>query len=118
MSNQYLYRCKECDFSLYTDDSGCECTFSGISYLYLCQDCKSLFKLWQSIHELLNEHNQEAHSKIWFSSENNFSKVEVSDICPKCHSSHALTQWTPANGCPKCGGMMRLDTDAPMIHTD
>lgn len=34
MSNQYLYRCKKCDFRVYTDDDGCECTMSGMAFLY------------------------------------------------------------------------------------
>lgn len=116
MSDQYLYRCKNCGFRVSTDDAGCECTMSGIAYLYKCENCKKLFQLWQSVDLLFKaKFNEVEIPKFWYG---DGCDVEVKNDCPICKATGSLKKWKPADGCPECGEDILLDLSFGVIHTD
>ncbi len=115
MSNQNLYRCKRCNNSVYTDEHGCECTSSSISYLYHCPDCGLLAQLWEDIRLLRDSKEISKENARWYLP--SMGSYAYTGNCPICGSPD-IRKWNPIdNSCHKCGGDMIRD-DSIVIHTD
>lgn len=116
MSDQYKYKCNSCGFSIWTDDRGCECIMSGISYLYLCESCRTLVEKREDVS--FTDSDVVMNNPHWWISGKGIS-VKDDGKCPICKSDNGMHKWNPVDcKCPKCSGDMHKDEWAGVLHTD
>ena len=98
MAKLNAYKCKKCGYSVDSTSLGHYTLMAGEAYNFKCGNCKEVVEvLYSSI-------SDEAYG---------------GPCCPNCGKRDMLAMWNPVEGrCPKCGGEMEIDEDAPVLLVD
>lgn len=92
------YKCKKCGYSVESAPYGHYTLMAGELYNLKCGDCKEIVSVLYS---------------------NIADEPYGGPCCPNCGKKDKLSTWNPVECyCPKCGGKMELDKDAPFILAD
>lgn len=98
MAELKTYKCKKCGYSVETSSLGHYTLMAGELYNLKCGKCKEVVSI--------------LHTHIT-------DEPYGGPCCPNCGQKDKLSMWNPIEGhCPKCGGKMELDKDAPILLAD